>query len=296
MPSRKKLSTTTLFFINLLLVVILLVSITGCSTNSGKPSETDSNIKSSQSNTAKEEYQSADINLDFYFVKFTQSQAYLIREKHTIPYTKQVTKAVVEELIKNKKSILPSGTKVLDIKTEQGLATINFSKEVLSNYNVGSDGEALGIQSIVNTLAELPNIEKVAFQVEGKTDEPVKDWWGHVGLYDQPFIKDLSMVYEPSIWVTHPSPHQIAGVPLLVKGSALVFEGTVNAKLLDNTGKVLAEGLATADAGAPDRGDFEMSLKYTTPDTRAGTLEVFWISPEDGSIKDKISVPVQWPE
>jgi hypothetical protein len=236
-----------------------------------------------------------DINLAVYFVKYDGEDVYLVREVHTVPYTEHVAEAAMQELIKDKKSIFPPGTEVLGVKIENGLATVNFNEKVLTATNVGSAGEALGIQSVVNTLTELPNIEKVAFQVEGKSDGRVRDWWGHVGLYDQPFTRDLSKVYEPAIWVTHPTPNQVAGVPLLVKGSARVFEAAVNARLLDQNGNLLAEGHTTATAAAPDRGDFEMSLKFDPPSSGKGLLEVFWTSPKDGSIKDKVSIPLQWP-
>jgi len=240
-------------------------------------------------------YPKPDINLPLYFVKFTADEAYLVREVHTVPHTKEVAEAAMQQLIKDKKSILPPDTKVLDINIEKGLATVNFSEEVLNNTNVGSDGEQLGIQSIVNTLTGLPNIEKVAFQVDGHADGRAQDWWGHVGLYEQPFTKDYSMVYEPAIWVTHPSSHQVSGVPLLVKGSARVFEGLVNVRLLDSNGAILAESQATATEAAPERGDFEMGIKFDPPSTGEGVLEVYQVSPRDGSTQDKVSIPVQWP-
>ena len=212
-----------------------------------------------------------------------------------VPQTDQVAQAAVETLINDEKSIFPPGTKVIDISIEKGLATVNFSKEVLYNSNVGSNGEALGIQSLVNTLTEFPNIEKVSFNVEGSAEGPARDWWGHIGLYDQPFTRDLSRVNEPAIWVTHPSESQVVGIPLLIKGSARVYEGTVQIRLSDNSGKVLAESTATASEGAPGRGDFETSLKFNLPAEGKGTLEVYWVSPKDGSEQDKVTVPVQWP-
>ncbi|MEG3070925.1 MAG: GerMN domain-containing protein [Candidatus Syntrophopropionicum ammoniitolerans] len=100
--------------------------------------------------------------------------------------------------------MLPAATKVNSIDIEDGLATVDFSQEVL-HANVGASGEALGIQSIVNTLTEFPEIKKVSFTVEGEV-ETAMDWWGHVGLYQQPFSRDLSQVNEPSIWVNSPGP------------------------------------------------------------------------------------------
>ena len=277
----------------LMLVLVVSIIVAGCSLSRDTGSNNDSNKDSEKKNNGVQEQ--ADISLNVYFVKFTADDAYLVREERVVPQTDQVAQAAVETLINDEKSIFPSDTKVLDITIEKGLATVDFSKEVLHNSNVGSTGEALGIQSVVNTLTEFPNIEKVAFHVEGSSEGPAKDWWGHIGLYDQPFTRDLAKVYEPAIWVTHPSENQVVGIPLLIKGSARVFEGTVQIRLSDNSGTVLAESFATASEGAPGRGDFETSLKFNLPSEGKGTLEVYWESPKDGSEQDKVTVPVQWP-
>lgn len=240
------------------------------------------------------------INVICYYVKYTPDDAYLVRESHKIPYTREVVTAALRELITSPPqtggavNILPADTKILGIEVVNGQATVNFSPEVLK-ASVGSEGEILGIQSIVNTLTEFPEISTVSFSINGKTDQRAKDWWGHVGLYDQPFSRKMEKVYEPAIWVTHPVPEQLAGVPLLVKGSARVFEAAVSARLLDASGKVLATGCATAAKAAPERGDFEMSLSYKPPVKSQGRLEVYWSSPKDGRDLDKVTIPVLWP-
>lgn len=278
----------------LILAVLVAVFMAGCSLSgdNGDNGEQKNQDPGDQKNGQQEQ---PDISLHLYFVKFTADDAYLVREERVIPHTDQIAMTAVETLIEDEKSIFPSGTRVLGIDIEKGHAVVDFSEEVLANHNVGSNGEALGIQSVVNTLTEFPNIEKVSFQVEGTSEGPARDWWGHIGLYDQPFSRDLSRVYEPAIWVTHPSPNQVAGIPLLIKGSARVNEGKVNIRLLDGTGEVLAEVSTTATKKAPERGDFETSLKFDPPDEGQGVLEVFWINPKDGSERDKVTVPVNWP-
>lgn len=277
----------------LFVILALLVLLAGCSSNRETDGDNGTQKNSAQKNNGGQE-QSV-VNLNVYFVKFTADETYLVREERVVPQTDEVALAAVETLIKDAKSIFPKNTRVLGVTIEKGLATINFSKEVLTNSNVGSDGEELGIQSVVNTLTEFPNIEKVAFQVEGSDQGRARDWWGHIGLYEQPFTRDLSRVYEPVIWVTHPSENQVAGVPLLVKGSARVFEGTVQIRLSDSNGKVLAENTVTASEGAPGRGNFETSLKFDMPSEGKGILEVFWLSPKDNSEQDKVAIPIEWP-
>jgi len=239
------------------------------------------------------------INLPVYYVKITADDEYLVREVHQVPYTKEVIKAALEELINTDPAtpgaarVLPPDTKIRGISVQDGLATVDFSREVL-HANVGASGEALGLQSIVNTITEFPGIQKVSFLVEGKLDQEAKNWWGHVGLYLQPFFRDVSKVYEPAIWVTSPTPGQLVKTPLEVTGSARVFEATVSARLSDDSGKEMAVGFVTATQVAPGRSDFILSLSFQAGSPGKGIVEVFWQSPEDGKELDKVVIPVTW--
>ncbi|MGI5971110.1 MAG: GerMN domain-containing protein [Oscillospiraceae bacterium] len=148
------------------------------------------------SKPAPEEEQTMEITV--YYLKDDGSEMYLVKEVHTVEKTEAVARAALKELISGTPltegavKVLPADTEILGINIKDGLATVDFSREVL-NANVGSSGESLGILSIVNTLTEFPTIEKVQFTVEGSAENAM-DWWGHVGLYDQPFKRDVSMV------------------------------------------------------------------------------------------------------
>ncbi len=239
------------------------------------------------------------MDIAVYYIKSTNTDFYLVREVHTITETSRIFEAAVEELVQGNPQtdgafrILPPETQVKEIRVAENLATVNFSEEVL-NANTGSAGEALGIQSIVNTLTEFEEIDRVAFEVEETPDERVKDWWGHVGLEQQPFARDLSSVREPAIWLYEPAPNQEVSSPLTVRGSARVFEATVNLRLLSDNGNILEETFTTATEGAPGRGEFEAVLKNTPPASTKGTLEVFWSNPKDGSETDKVRVSLQF--
>jgi germination protein M len=238
------------------------------------------------------------MDIAVYYLKDNGKEAYLVREVHTLPKTDRVAQAALSELIsgtpvtEDAYRVLPDGTKILGIKIEDGLATVDFSKEVLY-ANVGSAGEALGIDSIVNTLTEFPTIRKVSFTVEGSAQNGM-DWWGHVGLYEQPFSRNLNMVREPAIWVIYPAAGDKLASGFKLTGSAMVFEATVNYRLKDAAGNILAEGFTTASVGAPDRGDFEKLIAFSPSSAGAGQLEVFWASAKDGSDMDKVIIPVTW--
>ena len=233
-----------------------------------------------------------------YYLKSSDTDFYLVREVHQLDKSADVAQAALNELIKGNPvtagayRVLPADTKILGIKIDQGLATVDFSAEVLK-ANVGASGEALGITSIVNTLTELPTIQKVSFTVDGSAEKGL-DWWGHVGLYEQPFKRDLSNVSEPVIWVTAPVANQMITSPVKISGTARVFEATVSYRLKDTNGNLIAQGFTTASEGAPGRGDFRAELTFKPAAAGKGQMEVFWASPKDGSDQDKVIIPVEW--
>jgi len=68
---------------------------------------------------------------------------------------------------------LPSGTRLLDAKVENGIATVNLSREFQKNFGGGSAGEQMTLYSIVNSLTTLPNITGVQFLLEGEKQEAI---------------------------------------------------------------------------------------------------------------------------
>lgn len=80
-------------------------------------------------------------------------------------------KKALEELIKGPskpelRNNIPAETKILDLDIKDKIATVNFSKE-FSQFP-GIMAESFAIISVVNTLTEFPEIEKVHILVDGK--------------------------------------------------------------------------------------------------------------------------------
>ncbi len=100
-----------------------------------------------------------------------------------------------------------------------------------------------------------------------------------------------------NIRVSSPQPGQHVGTPVVVSGEALVFERTVNYRLKDENGKVLAKGYTTAteaDYAGKKFGTFRGEMVYTSETTGNGTVEVFSVDQKDGSEVDKVTIPVQY--
>ncbi len=110
--------------------------------------------------------------ITLYFAKQNSDKLYKeTREIHINDKT-PLEKYIVEELIKGPRSndlmaIIPKDTKI-DVKTESGVCQVDFSAEIKSKQFSSTKSKELLLYSIVNSLTELNNIQKVIFLVDGK--------------------------------------------------------------------------------------------------------------------------------
>lgn len=137
-------------------------------------------------------------SVSLYFALYTDTDSYLVKETREIQVGKDLYKSVLEELIKGPESdelspTLPSNVKVNSVKISDSTATVDFSKEIITNFEEiphSSTTETLAIFSIVNTLTEFEEIKKVKITIEGMESGEidglyVEDFWGHVGIYEE---------------------------------------------------------------------------------------------------------------
>jgi hypothetical protein len=185
-------------------------------------------------------------------------------------------------------SAYPEEARVLGITIEDGTATVDWNAGVLE-ADVGAEREELGIQQVVWTLTEVPDIERVAFTVEGEsegeafTGRVIEDWWGHVGLSDQPFTRSEDFIVAP-ITIDDPTEGATTSGTVTVSGTAQVFEANVQWRLIDASGAVVTDGFTTASAGAPQRGGWADTISLPSVDEpQIMTIEAFELSAEDGS-------------
>lgn len=73
----------------------------------------------------------------------------------------------------NLKRIIPEGTVVHDIKIDKSCAIINMSNEFLNYEN--DENKLKVINSIVNTLTNLKEIDSIKFLINGEENEKVSD-------------------------------------------------------------------------------------------------------------------------
>ncbi|MBZ4645117.1 MAG: germination protein [Petroclostridium sp.] len=148
-----------IFLVSVLLLIIAFMW--GCSMGRGDIKKSADMLQAKPQNKQK-------INL--YFTDKENSKILSETREVVVEDTKKLPKIAIQELLKGPVSLemkkaIPEGTKLLDIKQEGTLVTVNFSKEY---YKSGDIGEIVARFSLVNTLSDLPNIQKVLILVEGK--------------------------------------------------------------------------------------------------------------------------------
>jgi len=113
---------------------------------------------------------------------------FLIGEKRALPGAgslQEEAKETVVELIHGPKgkliSTLPSKTKLIALQVDdQGLAKVNFNRNLTQDHPGGSSAEIMTVYSVVNSLAlNFPEIKRVQILVEGKEIETIT---GHLSL------------------------------------------------------------------------------------------------------------------
>ena len=93
----------------------------------------------------------------------------------TDPYTTLIS--LLSETPKSDKlqSVIPEGTKVLNIELKEDIIYLDLSKEFIDNHNGGLQNEKATIYSIVNTLTELNEINNIKFLINGEENKAFND-------------------------------------------------------------------------------------------------------------------------
>lgn len=130
-----------------ILVLFLGVFLSGCNNQTEQPDKSDQNDSAQKQEIA------------VYYLKSTDQEIYLVREVHQVEKTTEVAQAALNELIKGDPitpdayRVLPEDTRILGINIDNGLATVDFSPEVL-RANVGSSGEGSSLAMAGGPIAK----------------------------------------------------------------------------------------------------------------------------------------------
>ena len=94
-----------------------------------------------------------------------------IKEIMENPYEKLINLLIEGPKNERLSKIIPDGTKLRDVKLEGNTLVINFSSEFLNYDKENPTNKANLINSIVNTMTELTEVNNVKFLIDGKESQ-----------------------------------------------------------------------------------------------------------------------------
>lgn len=180
----------------LAIMLIVLFSGAGCwSNNSARTGKSPDEKKNSAIEPARPDDRAV-AGETVIVLYFSNNEGYLAAEKRAAPKTEGIGRVTVQELIKGPapgsrlNPTIPRGTVLRNINIKNGLATVDFSKELKTKHGGGSTGELMTVFSIVNTLTQFPAVQKVQILIDGQKVETLA---GHVDL-TRPLTRDEKII------------------------------------------------------------------------------------------------------
>ncbi|HEX5695633.1 MAG TPA: GerMN domain-containing protein [Acidimicrobiia bacterium] len=183
---------------------------------------------------------------------------------------------------------IPEGTSVNGVTVEAGLATVDLSTEY--DDGGGSFGMFARLAQVVFTLTRLPDIEGVAFSIDG---EPVTVFSSEGIELDGPQQREDYYDLLPPIFVDSPVWGEPVTSPVQARGLSNVFEAVSQIMLTDDDGLPLFEETVMASCGTGCWGEWEVEIPFTVDRDQFGALIVWEISAQDGSQVNVREYPVQ---
>ena len=192
--------------------------------------------------------------------------------------TPRVGTAALEALLEGPESFerdyglgtsVPDGTQLLGLTIDDEIARVNLTSEFESGG--GSASMQMRLAQIVYTLTQFPTVKGVVFSLDG---EPIDVLGGEGVIIDHPLTRRDYAELLPPILVTRPTFEEPVASPVVIRGSANVFEANVTVKVLGENEDVLAETFTTATCGTGCRGTYRVSVPFEVDHEQDGWIVV----------------------
>jgi|RhiMethySRZTD1v2_1073278.scaffolds.fasta_scaffold01945_20 germination protein M len=212
-----------------------------------------------------------------YEVWFTRGES-LFMVKRDVASTPRIGTAAMESLLAGPEpreqaaavgSQIPAGTQLLGLSVEGGVATVDLTSEFESGG--GSASMNMRIAQVVYTLTQFPTVKGVLFELDG---QHVDVLGGEGVVVDEPVTRKDYRSLMPAILVTDPQIGERVDNPVVVQGSANVFEANVTVEIVDAGGKVVGHTFTTASCGTGCRGTFSVEVPYEVSSATRGLIIV----------------------
>ncbi len=135
-----------------------------------------------------------EVAIKLYFPNKDGDMLEVEKRKVEVQNALSLERTVVNELIKGPSNkshspSVPQGTKLIKIENKDGVCTVNFSMEFISNTSGSTLETTLRLYSVVNSLCALDNVESVQILINGEVNAEMGDI-----VFDTTYFEDLSYV------------------------------------------------------------------------------------------------------
>jgi hypothetical protein len=210
-------------------------------------------------------------------VWFTRGDSLFVVRREQ-PSTPRIATAAMESLLSGPSareqaaavgSQIPAGTQLLGLTIEDEVATIDLTSEFESGG--GSASMNMRIAQVVYTLTQFPTVKGVLFELDGQR----VDVLGGEGIVvDEPVTRKGYRDLLPVILVADPQIGTRVPNPVVIQGTANVFEANVLVDIVDASGKVVESAFTTATCGTGCRGAFSVRVPYEVTSATRGLIIV----------------------
>lgn len=280
-------------------VVAVVVSVGSCTPRSqapspvsgssvGAPSSGPSASSSSAPSSPAAASPALSARIPVYYVGDTKTGPKLFREYHVLmkkPPTSVAAqlKAGLTEMLdgrtaydKDYHSGWPASASVRSVSVANGVATIDLSGATVNGYD--PPGNAAALQQLIWTGTAYAGGVGVKLLFDGK---PRATLWKAAlpvsgVLRRAPAVDTLARV-----WVIDPQAGSTSGKPTTVSLAGIVFEGTINVRVKNSSGRVVYSKVVQLTVGAPAQGTARLSIRLNPGKY---TIEAFEVSMKDGSV------------
>ncbi len=125
--------------------------------------------------------------------RFLKSEKrHVVKEKDVALHAREIVKALLDGSKTGLVNTFPKGVTVRDVQVkDDGIAVVNFSKNLSKSYEGSSTAEMCTIYSLTNSLTQnIPEIKKVKILIEDKNVSSIQ---GHISIR-QAFSPDLELI------------------------------------------------------------------------------------------------------
>jgi spore germination protein GerM len=193
------------------------------------------------------------------------------------------------------RTTIPDGTQLLGLDIDDAqllgleidgaIARVDLTSEFESGGGAASMKARLA--QVVYTLTQFPTVKGVLFSLDG-VQTCVLDWC------DRPLTRRDFTNLLPAILVSSPALTQAVESPVLIRGSADVFEANVGIQILDEDGQVIVETFTTATCGTGCRGTYRINVPFEVGRAQQGTIVVHDDDSADtGTFPHEVRIPVR---